>query len=75
LAHRCSAQQLSIVGFDDIAAAALARPPLTTLRQPHRDKGQRAAEQLFSLLREADPPPDALLPTELIIRSSTAPPH
>jgi DNA-binding LacI/PurR family transcriptional regulator len=67
--------QLSVVGFDDIAAGALARPALTTLRQPHRDKGQRAAEQLFSLLRGDDPPPDALLPTELVIRNSTAPPH
>jgi DNA-binding LacI/PurR family transcriptional regulator len=67
--------QLSIVGFDDIAAAARANPPLTTLRQPHRDKGRHAAEQLFSLVRGDHTPPDTLLPTELITRSSSGPPH
>jgi DNA-binding LacI/PurR family transcriptional regulator len=66
--------QLSIVGFDDVPSGATARPALTTLRQPHLEKGKRAAEQLFSLLRGQTAAPSALLPTELVIRRSTAPP-
>ena len=33
---------LSVVGFDDVPAAAAATPPLTTVRQPHARKGAEA---------------------------------
>ncbi len=36
-------RELSILGFDDTAAAPEARPPLTTIAQPHREKGEAAA--------------------------------
>ena len=36
--------ELSIVGFDDSPAAALATPPLTTVAQPQEEKGRLAAE-------------------------------
>jgi DNA-binding LacI/PurR family transcriptional regulator len=63
--------QLSVVGFDDTPAAAQARPPLTTIRQPHRRKGALAAE----LLLEPPARPGAhVLPTELVVRGSTAAP-
>jgi DNA-binding LacI/PurR family transcriptional regulator len=62
---------LSVVGFDDIPGAATATPPLTTVRQPHADKG---AEAVKLLLRDGERSPDpVLLPTELVIRGSTAP--
>ncbi|WP_341715567.1 substrate-binding domain-containing protein [Micromonospora sp. FIMYZ51] len=61
---------ISVTGFDDIAEAAAAG--LTTVRQPGEEKGRSAAELLF------DPPADAsagqiLLPTTLIVRTSSGP--
>jgi DNA-binding LacI/PurR family transcriptional regulator len=61
---------LSVVGFDDIPAAALATPALTTIRQPHAGKGAAA---VGLLLAGAEPPHLVSLPTELVIRSSTGP--
>lgn len=62
---------LSVVGFDDIPAAALFDPPLTTVRQPALEMGATAARLLFDLIERR--PVDAeevVLPTELIVRSS-----
>ena len=39
--------ELSIIGFDDTPAASDARPPLTTIAQPHREKGETAARMLL----------------------------
>ncbi|MCG8350438.1 MAG: LacI family DNA-binding transcriptional regulator [Chloroflexales bacterium] len=64
--------QLSIVGFDDIAAAERATPPLTTVQQPHIDKGVRAAEAFIAQLMGHTPAAAELLPTQFIIRGSTA---
>jgi DNA-binding LacI/PurR family transcriptional regulator len=64
-------RQLSVVGFDDTPAAAQARPPLTTIHQPHRRKGELAAELL---LRPPGKPGTHVLPTELVVRGSTAAP-
>ena len=36
-----------MVGFDDVSMAAYASPPLTTIRQPSMEIGERAAENLF----------------------------
>ncbi len=64
---------LSVVGFDDTPRAHTATPSLTTVRQPHVQKGKRAGELLLGALRgEATPPPE-WLPTELIVRDSTGP--
>jgi DNA-binding LacI/PurR family transcriptional regulator len=62
---------LSVVGFDDIPAAAAASPPLTTVRQPHDEKGAAAVR----LLLDPDDRESVLLPAELVIRSTTAPPR
>lgn len=61
--------ELSLVGFDDTPPAALTR--LTTIHQPHGDKGKAAAEWL---LDPDDQPASQVLPVELVIRASTAPP-
>ena len=69
--HDCS-----VVGFDDIPLAAYFDPPLTTIRLPASELGQAAGRALLE--RIADPSADArrtLLPTELIVRASTAPPR
>ncbi|HIW63930.1 MAG TPA: LacI family DNA-binding transcriptional regulator [Candidatus Stackebrandtia excrementipullorum] len=62
---------VSVTGFDDIPEASAYG--LSTIRQPAVDRGVIAAELLL------DPPPDpadrhVLLPTELVIRSSTGSP-
>ena len=62
--------QLSVIGFDDIAEAATSSPPLTSVRQPHTEKGAAAVR----LLLDPDDRASVLLPAELIVRSTTAPP-
>jgi DNA-binding LacI/PurR family transcriptional regulator len=61
--------ELSVVGFDDIPAAAPAA--LTTVSQPHTEKGAAAVR----LLLDSDDRESVLLPAELVIRSTTAPPR
>ena len=63
---------LSVVGFDDVPAAAAASPALTTVRQPHARKG---AEAVRMLLRPAHARTALILPTEVVVRASTAPPR
>jgi DNA-binding LacI/PurR family transcriptional regulator len=63
---------VSIVGFDDAEPAS--RLGITTVRQPHRRKGEVAAMSLLAVLAGRDASPVATLPTELVLRSSTAPP-
>jgi DNA-binding LacI/PurR family transcriptional regulator len=69
---------LSVVGFDDSPAARLANPPLTTVAQPHEEKGRLAAQWLLEAIEQGGPPDPArrvILPTELVVRASTAPPR
>ena len=65
---------LSVVGIDDHPLAALT--DLTTVRQSAYEQGVKAAEMLIGLLRE-DPDIElsVTLPTELVVRRSTAPPR
>lgn len=66
---------VSVVGFDDIFAADLCSPRLTTLGGPHADVGRAAVEILLDAVgpvsrgRQA---PQVALPTELVLRSSTS---
>jgi DNA-binding LacI/PurR family transcriptional regulator len=64
----------SIVGFDDIPAAALHAPPLTTVRQPAFEMGRTAAGLLFGLLSRpiSKPASESILPAELVVRASSA---
>ncbi len=66
---------LSVVGFDNIAESALADPALTTIDQSMYGLGYEAARMLTSLVTGTwDGPRQVLLPTELVVRGSTAPP-
>ncbi|MDW8300457.1 MAG: LacI family DNA-binding transcriptional regulator, partial [Anaerolineae bacterium] len=62
---------LSIVGFDDVDVATQVTPPLTTVRQPIRAKGEAAARLLVDLVNHrVSAPQHVILPTELVIRRS-----
>jgi LacI family transcriptional regulator len=47
-------QDVALVGFDDDAPSVHTRPPLTTVRQPYLEMGQRGIELLLSLLDKAE---------------------
>jgi len=66
-------QQLSIVGFDDIALASFTTPRLTTVAQPKYEMGLLAAEMLAERIKHKDlSPRRRFLDVELIIRDSCA---
>ncbi|MEW5989859.1 MAG: LacI family DNA-binding transcriptional regulator [Chloroflexota bacterium] len=65
---------VSIVGFDDVPLAAYFDPPLTSVRVPAHDLGLAAGNALLDRIAGREVPDRTLLPTELIVRASTAPP-
>ena len=72
-------QDLSVVGFDDNPLAVRMRPPLTTVRQDIEAKGHAAAAALTAEIERARTGAKGKarhlsLPTELIVRGSTAAP-
>jgi LacI family transcriptional regulator len=73
-ANRRVPDDISIVGFDDIPLAAYFDPPLTTVRLPAFELGQAAGRALLDRIADRAVPQRTLLPTELIVRGSTAPP-
>lgn len=64
-------RDLSVVGYNDIAAAARCDPPLTTLDSLTREKGALAARLIF----ERGPVRHERLTPRLVLRASTAPPR
>ena len=68
------ATDVAIVGFDDLEAAALAHPPLTTIRQDRQELGTVAAERAIERIEDPEAsPPATVLPVELVARASSAP--
>lgn len=66
-------RDVAVVGYDDIAMASHANPPLSTVRQDV----QRGAHILIDLLfrrMEGEDTPSATMPAELIVRESSAAP-
>jgi LacI family transcriptional regulator len=76
--HGLSAgRELSVVGFDDITLAEHANPPLTTVRQPIYEVGQRVCRMLVQVLAGesmAEEGYQVLFEPELVIRDSSGPP-
>jgi LacI family repressor for deo operon, udp, cdd, tsx, nupC, and nupG len=67
-------EDISVAGFDDIEMARFSDPPLTTVLQPAEHIGRTAMTVLADLLEGKTPEQlNHRLPTELIIRASTAP--
>lgn len=60
---------VAIVGFDDIPAATLAHPPLTTVQQDYRLAGEVLIDALLKLVEGADAPSEKL-PAKLVVRKS-----
>ncbi|GAA2888467.1 LacI family DNA-binding transcriptional regulator [Streptosporangium fragile] len=65
---------VSLVGFDDIAGAAYLVPALTTVRQDFVALGERSIEQVLRMMR-GEPASCERIPPELVVRRSTAPPR
>jgi DNA-binding LacI/PurR family transcriptional regulator len=68
---------VSVVGFDDSAMAEFLWPPLTTVRQDFPRIGRELVKLLLEQIRTHTRGPSipVLVPTELVVRASTAPPR
>lgn len=69
-------QDLSIVGFDDVAMAGLARIALTTVAQPREEMARLGISTIADRIEKKlkGPPRTTLVGVNLVERSSTAPP-
>ncbi|MEJ1964815.1 MAG: LacI family DNA-binding transcriptional regulator [Gammaproteobacteria bacterium] len=68
-------EDLSIAGFDDQTTAAFYNPPLTTIHTPCREIGRCATQELIEQIAGRDVAREIVLPTQLIVRGSTAAPR
>jgi LacI family transcriptional regulator len=67
-------QDVSVVGFDDIPAAAFHYPSLTTIRQPLHKMGEIAVDMLVDQIeRRSEWQREIAVEPELVVRESTAP--
>ena len=64
---------VSVIGIDDHPVAELV--DLTTVRQPVQEQGQIAGRMLLGLLRGDTVEKAVTMPTQLVIRGTTAPPR
>ncbi|ESQ86706.1 transcriptional regulator [Asticcacaulis sp. AC460] len=67
-------EDLSVMGFDDTRYAALTNPALSTVLQPARDIGVKAAQKLLQAIErpDDDAPRTEILPHRIVVRDSTA---
>ena len=68
-------RDLSVTGFDDVSLASYTLPELTTIAQPVTEMGEQAVQRLLERIR--NPELDGrrtVLPTRLVVRSSTTEP-
>jgi len=70
-------EDVSVIGFDDIQAAAYLTPRLTTVRQPLRRMGEIAAEQLLARISNGKGrgAQQISVDPELVMRESTCEPR
>jgi DNA-binding LacI/PurR family transcriptional regulator len=66
---------MSVVGFDDLAIASYTEPPLTTVRQPKQQMGRMAVDILCNLISGAQEQTQIKVPGELIVRESASAPR
>jgi LacI family transcriptional regulator len=65
-------EDISVVGFDDVQAAAFVNPQLTTIRQPLRHMGELAAKTILRRIQTQDTKPENfVVEPELVVRKST----
>ncbi len=65
--------EVSIVGFDDIPAASLSSPPLSTVRQDSRRAGEALVQAAIEAVEYGSGKTE-LLPVKLVVRESSCPP-
>lgn len=65
---------ISLVGFDDLAIASYTSPQLTTVSQPKQQMGRMAMDTMLKLISGVDAKANIKVEGALIIRESTAPP-
>jgi DNA-binding LacI/PurR family transcriptional regulator len=65
-----SVPETAIVGFDDIPAASLASPPLTTVTQDARHAAEALVDALVESI-ETGSARDRVLPVRLTVRESS----
>lgn len=63
-------EEVRVIGFDDIPAAALGNPPLTTVTQDAAAAGRILVEMLIDQIAGI-PATSTVLPTHLVVRRST----
>lgn len=64
-------QDLAVMGFDDIEAAAMVVPGLTTMANPAREIGRACARRLLDRLSGgAGPSAEVVIPARLVRRGS-----
>jgi LacI family transcriptional regulator len=70
-------QELSVIGFDGIELGRYVHPALTTIGQSIRQLGELAANTLIQCIgrRGKGPYRQLVLPPEIIVRESSAPPN
>jgi DNA-binding LacI/PurR family transcriptional regulator len=67
-------EDISVIGFDDIKAAAYTMPRLTTINQPLEEIGRIATQSLLNRIHDTMPPRDEItVEPELVVRDSTGP--
>jgi LacI family repressor for deo operon, udp, cdd, tsx, nupC, and nupG len=64
--------EVSVMGFDDIELASHLMPALTTIRQPKRDLGRKAAQVVLAAIAGRPVAPVTRLEPRLMPRDSTA---
>ena len=64
-------KNVAIVGFDDIPAASLTSPPLTTIMQDLKGAGELLVETVLAQVEGRALPP-TMLPARLVVRRSTS---
>lgn len=65
-------EDVAIAGFDGMYSSLITSPPLTTVKHPVEDIGQKAVEILLDeITHRVQIPQKIILPTELIPRQST----
>lgn len=68
-------RDVSVVGFDDIPEAGYFWPPLTSVFQDFHLIGEKLIQMLIEQIHSGERPCEqVLLPVELVVRASTAPP-
>jgi len=64
---------ISVVGYDDIAYASYVMPPLTTIRQRRYEMGYQATEMALALLAGGKTVTNSLVQGQLVARGSSGP--